>query len=110
MYPEELEHYADWLYSLKRNLAIVDDYRDDDLLEYISIAHRNIWTQYYLFKLLPNGRIPLDHDYSFDIITKRAVLHLAATYFSNPDEDKHAKDLVNSNIIVKLLGARFKYG
>lgn len=107
MYPNE--EFYEWLESLKKNLAISDSYRDDILLEYIDVAHRNVWTQYYQLDLV-NDLVPDDHDWAYDHVTKLATLHLAATYFSNPDEDKRGSNLIDNRMIYRILGSRVNYG
>ncbi|MCU9934740.1 hypothetical protein NWE61_06735 [Mycoplasmopsis felis] len=82
MYPNELIYL--WLDQLKQNLAIADNLRDNVLLDYIEVARENIWLQYYELDF-KNGEIPEDHPWAWDKKTMLATLHLAATYFMNPD-------------------------
>ncbi|MCS4536742.1 hypothetical protein NXS15_01175 [Mycoplasma sp. CSL7475-4] len=104
----EISQQEFWLYSLKLNLAITDNERDNELLELIDIAHVNIWTQYYELKL-ENGRVPELHPWAYDIITKRAVLHLAATYFMNPDVNMQGGSVIDNRMLYRILGGRIKY-
>lgn len=105
MYPNQ-EIY-EWLYALKLRLAISDDLRDELLLNYIEVAHKNIWTQYYELKL-ENNEIP-DHNWAWDKTTKLAVLHLAATYFENPDIVLQADKVSDTRMIYRILGGRVSY-
>ncbi|QJR43631.1 hypothetical protein HLA87_02430 [Mycoplasma miroungigenitalium] len=105
---ENYSQQAYWLYSLKLNLAITDNERDAELIELIDIAHINIWTQFYELKL-ENDAIPSSHPWAFDNITKRATLHLAATYFMNPDINMQGSNVIDNRMIYRILGGRVKY-
>ncbi|UWD34059.1 phage head-tail connector protein [Mesomycoplasma molare] len=107
MYPSE-EIY-DWLDQIKINLSIADNQRDEILLDYIEIAHENIWTQYYELKLDDYGQIPKEHPWAYDLKTKLATLHLAAIYFSNPDTTNQAKDVIDERMLYRILGGRISY-
>ncbi|MFV8477829.1 hypothetical protein [Mycoplasma sp. VS410B] len=100
----------DWIQSLKQRLAIVDDYENDTLAEYIAIAHRNIWTQYYQLAL-ENDIVPSDHPWAYDFVTKQGTLHLAALYFSNPTTTTETNNtVIDQRMLYKILGSRVNYG
>lgn len=96
-------------FSLKLNLAISDDLRDETLLEYIEVAHKNIWTQYYELKL-ENDEVPSKHKWAWDRTTKLATLHLATTYFENPDVILQSDKTLDTRMIYRILGNRVNYG
>lgn len=108
MYPNEVIY--EWLEQLKLNLSIADNNRDDILLDYIEIAHENIWTQYYELELDNENKVPENHKWAYDLKTKLATLHLAAIYFSNPDINMEATNVVDGRMIYRILGARISYG
>lgn len=106
MYPK-LEYYDEWLFQLKQNLAISDNSRDNILLDYLDIAHQNIWTQYLK---LPLEKFNWDHPLSFDKRVKLATIHLAASYFTNPDDTKQGQNVIDKRMIFRLLGELMNYG
>lgn len=97
-----------WLSDLKLRLSLSDSLRDNILLDYLKISHRNIWTNYYRLELI-NNEVPEDHPWAYDTITKYATLHLAITLFSNPDENLEAKDVKDDRMIMRILGNRMVY-
>ncbi|UWV79357.1 hypothetical protein NW072_04850 [Mycoplasmopsis felis] len=107
MYPNELIYL--WLDQLKQNLAIADNLRDNVLLDYIEVARENIWLQYYELDF-KNGEIPEDHPWAWDKKTMLATLHLAATYFMNPDITQRGNNIIDERMIYRILGDRVSYG
>ena len=103
--------YTQWLPSLKTQLAIseLDTSRDDTLLSYLEIAHKNIWECFYRLNDF-NSLNAIHHDWFSDAPTKLATLHLAATYFTNPDENVEAQNVVDNRMVMRLLGSRMNYG
>ncbi|WGI36486.1 phage head-tail connector protein [Mesomycoplasma lagogenitalium] len=104
------ETIFEWLEQLKSNLAIADNERDELLLDYIEIARKNIWTQYYELELNESEEVPELHKWSQDLKTKLATLHLAAIYVSNPDINMETSGLIDSRMIFRILGDRINYG
>ncbi|MHA3795757.1 hypothetical protein [Mycoplasma sp. VS31B] len=101
----------DWVESLKQRLAIADDYSDDTLAEYIAIAHRNVWTQYYQLELNQYEAVPHEHPWAYDFVTKQGTLHLAALYFSNPTTTTETNvTVIDQRMLYKILGSRINYG
>ena len=101
--------YKEWLPTFKLLISIADVVRDAVLLDYLEIAHKNIWTNYYRLPLAEDGSIPLLHAWSKDTMTKMAVLHLAVTLFSNPDINLEAKDVKDDRMIQRIVGSRIGY-
>ncbi|MBT1315979.1 hypothetical protein [Mycoplasmopsis bovis] len=99
----------EWLNSFKNHLRIYDDLQDEALFEYLQIARKNIWTQFYNFKLI-NGDIDITHPWANDLITKRATFHLAATYVVNPDIFAKGSQIIDDKNIYRILGDRVSYG
>ena len=101
--------YKDWIYDLKLMLSIADTIRDAFLTDYVEIAHKNIWTNYYRLELDEKGEIPTTHVWAFDKQTKMATLHLAVTLFSNPDINLEGKDVKDDRMIQRIVGSRIGY-
>ncbi|WLP85289.1 phage head-tail connector protein [Mycoplasma seminis] len=102
---------GEWLETLKTRLAISGNYQDEILVEYIAIAHRNIWTQYYNLELDEHNIVPAENEWAYDFVTKQGTLHLAALYFSNPTETTETKNtIVDQRMLYKILGNRVFYG
>lgn len=102
------EFYKTWLPTLKLRLSLADNYRDTLLLEYLKIAHRNLWINYYE-KELVNDEVPLSEKWATDEITKMATIHLAVTYFSNPDENLEATNVKDDRMVIRIIGHRMVY-
>lgn len=105
MIDDQFTQLTDWLRDYKLALAISDTLRDSVLWTYLELAREAIWTQYYGFEL------PVDefHDWARDSKTKMATIHLAVTYFSNPDINLEARDVKDSRMIFRILGSRTNY-
>jgi len=101
--------YKNWLADLKLRLSIADTIRDNILLEYLQIAHINIWKDYYRLSLNPAEEIPMENPWAQDSKTKMATLHLAVTFFSNPDINLEARDVKDDRMIQRIIGSRMGY-
>lgn len=101
--------YNKWLPLLKMRLSIADNFRDTILIDYLEIAHKNLWKNYYELKLDLDGNVPESHIWSKDTITKMATLHLAVTYFSNPDINLEATNVKDDRMVIRLIGSRMVY-
>lgn len=104
-----LEVYKKWLPTLKLRLSISDPYRDQILTDYLKIAHTNLWQNYYELELDQNNQIPETHEWSSDTITKMAVIHLAVTYYSNPDINLEATNVKDDKMVIRIIGSRMVY-
>ncbi|CAT05195.1 Uncharacterised protein [Mesomycoplasma conjunctivae] len=99
-----------WLIDFKYRNAIGTNLLDSIIIDYIEIARVNVWTQYYQLPLKElSGRYFIDdnHEWAWDLKTKMATLHLAATYHNNPDSMN--KDADPNKMIIDILGDRVKF-
>ncbi|MBN0919428.1 phage head-tail connector protein [Mycoplasma gypis] len=100
----------DWAQDAKISLAIIDEFRDTLLREYIEIAHRNILTQYCGYKLAVNEIPNLEDPVAFCLQVKQATIHLAATFLENPDITlQNAQGIVDKRMIYRILGDKVRY-
>ena len=104
-----LDFYKKWLPTLKLRLSISDSLRDQILLEYLKIAHVNLWQNYYELPLDINNEVPTSHPWSDDSKTKLAVIHLAVTYYSNPDINLEATNVRDDRMVIRIIGGRMVY-
>lgn len=105
--------YNKWLdpFKIHLSLSLDDDSRDEALLFYLEIAHKNIWECYYrLDNEFPFASFEaLNHPWYIDKITQMAVRHLATVLFQNPDENLEATNVKDDRMIMRILGSRMAY-
>ena len=101
--------YNLWLPTLKLRLSISDNLRDQILLDYLRIAHRNLFNNYYEIPFTVENALIEKHIWYDDEVTKMAVIHLAVTYFSNPDENMEATNVKDDRMVIRIIGNRMVY-
>lgn len=100
---------SNWLFDFKKQNAISFDFKDEIILDYLELARKQIWTLYYGLKLEENQLIPDEHPWAWDLQTKWATIHLAATLHNNPDSNLELRPSSLKNaVLLKLVGDRLK--
>lgn len=106
-------NYNKWLNEIKIHLSLSldDDSRDNHLLAYLEIAHKNLWECYYRFdgEYGFYSQKGVTHQWYSDNITKMAVFHLTAVFFQNPDEILEVRNFKDDRMIMRIIGSRMSY-